>query len=177
MRYALAVGVLALLAAPQAAALETWTELPADTTSSIGARVGSGIGVARLPRTFNLGADWDLALNGPLMLHIGGGLGIAGDVLTLHVAPGIRYLFPMDGLTWLPYGKAALAVDLLGGEGSDGNDVAVGLKLAAGMQYFFHPSIAVGPELAFTSGVAAGDDGSGGAFRVDASLSVVYRLP
>lgn len=170
-------GAAVMLAAAPAGALETFTELAPDSSSAISARVGPGIGLARLPRTFSLAADYDLTLNGPLQLDVGVGLGLAGDVFALQLAPGIRYLLPLAGLTWIPYGKAALALDVLGGSGSAGTDLVVGLKLAVGLQYFFHRSLAVGPELGCTTGLAAGDDGSGGAFRADATIAVTYRMP
>ena len=175
LRYGLAALALCVLVRPAGAA-ETFTDLPADGTSTVAARVGPGLGFARLPRTFGIGVDYDLALSGPLQLHAGAVVGLAGDVLALRLAPGVRYLLPTDGLAWLPWVEAGLAVDLVGGSGAADTDLGVGLLLGAGLQYYFHRSLAVGPALSLVAGVASGDEGSGAAFGIDAVLAVSYRL-
>ncbi len=165
-----------LVVARPAGAAETYTDLPHDGTSTVGVRVGPGLGISRLPRTFSVGMDYDLALSGPLQLHAGVGAGAAGDVFALRFSPGVRYLLPVEGLAWIPWGEAGLAADLVGGTGAAGTDVAVGLQLGVGLQYYFHRTLAVGPALSFVTGVASGDSGSGTAFAVDAVLAVSYRL-
>ena len=135
------------------------------------------MGIANQPRTFRLGLDYDFSLNGPLHMTLGGALGLSASVFDLHVAPGVRYVHLLDDFAWVPYAKAALAVDLFAGDGKQGRDLAVGVKLAVGAHYFFHRSLAVGPELAVTSGVASGDGGTNEAVSVDALIGVTYRIP
>jgi len=178
-----ALAALTLLVAPtdafcQAAqGLGTWTELPIESSSTVSAVLNSGLGLAGHPQTYKVGADYDFAINGPLLLSLTGALAFAGEGVGLHAAPGVKYLLPVDGLTWLPFGRAALAIDLFGEHVGPGRDLGVGLKLGAGLQYWFDKSIAVAPEVALTSGIVAGDGGSEEAHALDVSISVAYRLP
>ena len=180
-RWRALAGVLAtLLVAPSMASagnFDTFVELPAEGSSSVSAVIGSAIGVTNQPRTFRFGVDYGYSVNGPLLLDVGAQVGIAGDIFLLHLAPGIRYLAPMSDLTFVPYGKVALAVDLLSGGGTPDRDLAVGIKLGAGLHYFFHEAIAIGPELSLTAGTASGDSGSDSALQVDALLTVAWRVP
>ena len=170
----------AIAVAPSARAqqteLGTYVEVPAEGSSTFTATVGSAIGIAAIPDSYRLGLDYEFGLNGPLLLDVGGAVGLAGNALDIHLAPGAKYLLPMEGLAWVPYGKATLAIDLMGGDAAERN-IGLGIKLAGGLSYWFLREAAVGAELGFTTGIATGGGDSIGAFALDALVTASYRLP
>lgn len=170
---------LALACPPEAFAerVGTWTELPADSSSAVSATVASEIGLGGGPNAYKLGAIYDFSLNGPLLLSVAGAVAVAGEGLGLHLAPGVRFLAPMEGLPWIPYGSAALAVDLLGENVRTDHTLGLGVKLGGGLQYFFSRELAVAPEVTLTAGVITGEGSSERSFAIDALVSLVYRLP
>ncbi len=178
-----ASGFIALaLAAPLTAFAEpnhvgTWTELPQESEGAVAAVLDSGLGMTMHPHTYKVGADYDYSINGSLLLSLTGLVAFAGEGIGGHVAPGVKYLMPFEGLAFLPYGRAALAVDMFGDKVSAGADLGVGLKLGAGLQYWFDREFSVAPEVAYTTGVVsgAGDTRSGAA--IDVSIAFGYRLP
>jgi hypothetical protein len=179
-----AVGVVAalLLIAPASADaqpthLGTWTDLPQESEGAAAIVVDTGLGMTRHPHTYKLGAEYDYSINGSLLLSVTGLAAFAGEGIGVHVAPGVKYLLPFDGLAFIPYGRAALAVDLFGNNVAVNQDLGVGLKIGAGLQYWFDREFSVAPEFGLTTGVVSGDDGSQNASVIDLSIALGYRLP
>jgi len=181
MRRTAAWAVATLLAAAPTVAraqhVGTWTELPAPSSSTVGATVATGLAVSGGPHTYKVGVDYDYTLTGPLLLALHGAAALAGDGVGLHLAPGVRYLLPQEGLPWIPYGRAALAVDILGANVETDAGFGIGVKLGAGLQYHFVKDLAVGPELTLTYGALAGDGGSRSALAADVLIALSHRLP
>ena len=155
----------------------TWTDLPSESEGAVSAVLGSGLGMTRHPNTYKLGADYDYSINGSLLLSLTGMVAFAGEGIGGHLAPGVKYLLPFEGLAFLPYGRAALAVDLFGDHVGGAEDLGIGLKLGAGLQYWFDREFSVAPELAYTTGVVSGGGQAEGASVVDVSIAFGYRLP
>ena len=156
--------------------VQSYVEIPPEGASMVAVQLGPTLPISDLPHTFMLGLAYSFSLNGPLLMELAGGVGLGGDAIVLHLAPGVRYLMPIAALPWLPYVTAALAVDMVGGGARFAHDLAVGLELAAGLRYYFLPELGVGPELNFTLGLAAGQE-TVPAFGAAALIAVVYRLP
>ena len=97
-----AFAALLLLGAPADAFAQaeqrigTWTELPIESSSTVSAVLDSGVSLSGHPRTYKIGADYDFAINGPLLLSLTGTLAFAGEGVGVHAAPGVKYLLPVD---------------------------------------------------------------------------------
>lgn len=174
---ALALGIPAGAGA-QPSHVGTWTELPQESEGAAAALFGAGLGMTRHPHTSKLGAEYDYSINGSLVLSVQGMLAFAGEGIGAHVAPGAKYLMPFDGLAFIPYGRAALAIDRFGDNVGVNQDLGLGLKLAAGLQYWFDREFSVSPEVALTTGVVSGDgEGTPSGSVVDVVIAFGYRLP
>ena len=172
---------LALLAPGHAVAqpshVGTWTELPPESEGAVAVVLDNGLGMTLHPHTYKVGADYDYSINGSLLLSITGLASFAGEGIGGHIAPGAKYLLPIEGLAFIPYGRAALAVDMFGDNVAQKQDLGVGLKLGLGLQYWFDREFSVAPEIAMTSGVVSGDGETQSASALDLSIAFGYRLP
>ncbi len=154
-----------------------WTDLPEESSSTLSVVVDTGMGIREHPHTYKLGGDYDFSINGSLLLSITGLVSFAGEGVGAHIAPGVKYLMPFEGLAFIPYGRAALAVDLLGDNVAVNHDLGLGLKLGAGLQYWFDKEFSVAPEISLTTGVVSGDGDTLNATAWDIAVSFAYRLP